>query len=143
VAGDIVLGYDGSAGSKAALASAIPVARAFDATLVVTFGYDVNLFGGEVSDYRHRVEAMGRALVAEAVAAAAELDPSAKVEGLLISQRAVDALLAAAEDREARMIVVGGNGTRPFVGAILGSVPHKLLHHSTIPVLVVPAPPGE
>jgi nucleotide-binding universal stress UspA family protein len=140
MAGDIILGYDGSDGSKAALATAISVARAFEATLVVTFGYDVNLFGGEVEDYRHRVEAIGQSAVAQAVAAAAELDPSVKVEPLLIAQRAVDALVAAAKDREARVIVVGGNGSRPLVGAILGSVPHKLLHQSTVPVLVVPTP---
>ena len=34
--------------------------------------------------------------------------------------------------------MVGGTGERPIVGAILGSVPHKLLHRSTVPVLVVP-----
>ena len=33
----------------------------------------------------------------------------------------------------------GGSGERPIVGAILGSVPHKLLHRSDVPVLVVPA----
>jgi nucleotide-binding universal stress UspA family protein len=140
MAGDVILGYDGSEGSKAALATALAVARAFDTTLVITFGYDVNLFGGEVTDYRHRVEAMGRTLLAEAATAAAELDPNVKVEPLLVPQRAVDSLLAAAKDREARVIVVGGNGSRPLMGAILGSVPHKLLHHSAIPVLVVPAP---
>jgi nucleotide-binding universal stress UspA family protein len=139
MAGDIILGYDGSEGSKAALATAVPVARAFEATLVVTFGYDVNLFGGEVEDYRHRVETVGRKALAEAVAAAAALDPDVKVEPLLVPMRAVDALVATAQDREARVIVVGGNGTPPLMGAILGSVPHKLLHHSTVPVLVVPA----
>lgn len=140
MAGDIILGYDGSNGSKAALTAAVLVARAFDATLVVTFGYDVNIFGGEVADYRHRVEAIGRKAVAEAVAAAAEADPSVKVEAQVIPLHAVDALIGEAKEREARVIVVGGSGVRPIVGAILGSVPHKLLHHSTIPVLVVPAP---
>ena len=42
--------------------------------------------------------------------------------------------------REALAIVVGGSGERPILGAILGSVPHKLLHRSTVPVLVVPTP---
>ena len=40
------------------------------------------------------------------------------------------------------MIVVGTHGEAPFAGAILGSVPHKLLHRSKRPVLVVPATDG-
>ena len=37
------------------------------------------------------------------------------------------------------MIVVGSHGERPIAGALLGSVPHKLLHLSETPVLVVRA----
>ena len=36
------------------------------------------------------------------------------------------------------MIAVGTQGEHPITGAFLGSVPHKLLHVSTLPVLVVP-----
>ena len=36
------------------------------------------------------------------------------------------------------MIVVGTHGEHPLAGAVLGSVPHKLLHLSDVPVLVVP-----
>jgi nucleotide-binding universal stress UspA family protein len=39
------------------------------------------------------------------------------------------------------MIVVGTHGEHPLTGAVLGSVPHKLLHLSRVPVLVVPAAP--
>jgi nucleotide-binding universal stress UspA family protein len=53
--------------------------------------------------------------------------------------RPVESLLEAATERQARVIVVGGSSERPIVGAILGSVPHKLLHRSEVPVLVVPA----
>ena len=40
--------------------------------------------------------------------------------------------------RDARAIVVGTFGEHPIKGAILGSVPHRLLHVSERPVLVVP-----
>ena len=43
----------------------------------------------------------------------------------------------AAERHGARFIVVGGYGESPIRGAILGSTPHKLLHLSDVPVVVV------
>ena len=139
MAGDIVLGYDGSDGSKAALAAAVGVAKAFDAHLVIVFGYEPNPMGGETADYKQLLENMGNNFVGEAVSAARALDPSVPVEPIVTALRPVESLLEAAKERDARVIVVGGTGEAPIVGAILGSVPNKLLHRSTVPVLVVPA----
>ncbi len=36
------------------------------------------------------------------------------------------------------MIVVGSHGAGALRGIVLGSTPYKLLHHSRVPVLVVP-----
>ena len=58
----------------------------------------------------------------------------------MVDARPVEALLALAAERDARMIVVGSYGDSPLKGAILGSVPHKLLHLADRPVLAVPAP---
>ena len=139
MAGHIILGYDGSAGSKAALAVAVSVARAFDAPLSIVFGYEPNPMGGETSDYKDKLEKIGDEMVGSAVAAAKKIDSSVHVESLVVPLRPVESLLEAATERSARVIVVGGSGERPIVGAILGSVPHKLLHRSDVPVLVVPA----
>jgi nucleotide-binding universal stress UspA family protein len=139
MAGDIILGYDGSAGSKAALAVAVSVARAFDAPLSIVFGYEPNPMGGETADYKAKLEKIGEEMVAGALAAAKKLDAGVHAEVLVVPMRPVESLLEAAVEREARVIVVGGSGERPIVGAILGSVPHKLLHRSDVPVLVVPA----
>ena len=139
MAGDIILGYDGSAGSKAALAVAVSVARAFDAPLSIVFGYEPNPMGGETADYKDKLEKIGDEMVGSAVAAAKKIDSSVQVEALVVPLRPVESLLEAATERSARVIVVGGSGERPIVGAILGSVPHKLLHRSDVPVLVVPA----
>lgn len=136
----IVLGYDGSDGSKAALATAVTVARAFAARLTIVFGYEPNPMGGESSDYRNQLEELGKGVVGEAVAAALALDDTIEVEELVVPLRPAESLLETALQREALAIVVGGSGERPILGAILGSVPHKLLHRSTVPVLVVPAP---
>ncbi|HEY7947682.1 MAG TPA: universal stress protein [Acidimicrobiales bacterium] len=139
MAGDIILGYDGSDGSKAALAVAVSVARAFDAPLSIVFGYEPNPMGGETADYKDKLEKIGDDMVGAAVAAAKKLDGGVRVEALVVPLRPVESLLEAAVERTARVIVVGGSGERPLVGAILGSVPHKLLHRSHVPVLVVPA----
>ena len=140
MAGDIVLGYDGSDGSRAALRVALTVAKAFDAPLTVVFGYEPNPMGGETADYKNQLERIGSDLLAAAVKEAKSLDPSVAVQSIVAPLRPVESLLEASLERAARVIVVGGNGERPIVGAILGSVPHKLLHRSTVPVLVVPTP---
>ena len=49
-----------------------------------------------------------------------------------------DALLAAAHDRHADLLVVGGRGAGGFARLHLGSVAHHLTHHTTIPLAIVP-----
>lgn len=58
-------------------------------------------------------------------------------EAVVKGERAAESLVSVAEERDARMIVVGSYGERPLAGAILGSVPHRLVHLSERPVLVV------
>ena len=140
MAGDIVLGYDGSEGSKAALRVAVTVAKAFNAPLTVVFGYEPNPMGGETADYKKKLQKIGDDMLTTAAKEAKALDPSVAVEPIVAPLRPAESLLEAAAERDARVIVVGGSGERPIVGAILGSVPHKLLHRSTVPVLVVPTP---
>lgn len=142
--GSVVLGYDGSEGSHAALRAAVRVAGAFDAKLVVVYGYEPpNPVGGESADYRNEIHKLGDDATSEAVAEIASLDAAREVERLVVAMRPVDALLEAASEREAIVIVVGGSSGGPIVGTILGSVPYKLLHRSDVPVLVVPAPEAE
>jgi len=138
MAGNVILGYDGSEGSRAALVAAVGVARAYDAPLSIVFGYEPNPMGGETADYKDTLEKIGTERVADAVTRARALDAGVEVEPLVVPLRPVESLLEAARERSARVIVVGGSGERPLVGAILGSVPHKLLHRSSVPVLVVP-----
>ena len=138
MAGNVILGYDGSDGSKAALVVAMGVARAFAAPLSIVFGYEPNPMGGETADYKDKLERIGTERVGDAVARARELDAGVEVEPLVVPMRPVESLLEAATERSARVIVVGGSGERPILGAILGSVPHKLLHRASVPVLVVP-----
>lgn len=133
----IVVGYDGSDGSKAALSSALDLGKRLGQGLTVVFGFDANPVGGEALDYWKAVRQHGESVLAtaleEAEAAGVEVEP-------LIAEKAPsDALAEIADERDASMIVVGSNGERPIAAAILGSTPHRLLHLSELPVLVVRA----
>jgi nucleotide-binding universal stress UspA family protein len=62
-----------------------------------------------------------------------------EVEVMVVPDRPSVALSETAEERDARFIVVGSYGESPIKGAIVGSVPHKLLQISETPVVVVRA----
>jgi nucleotide-binding universal stress UspA family protein len=136
--GGFVVGYDGSDCAKVALARAIEIAKELDEELVVTFGYEPGGYGEEHSEHRRAIEEVGARLTSEALS----LINGAGVRGevSLKPERPVEALLSEADSRDARAIIVGTYGESPIKGAILGSTPHKLLHLSARPVLVVPDP---
>jgi nucleotide-binding universal stress UspA family protein len=133
----LVLGYDDSGGSQAALETAIDLALKLGEPLVVVYAYDppARMSGEEFSEHRRALEETGEQLTKRAVTQAREAGVDA--QGVLVPARPVDALLGVAESRDARLIVVGSYGEPPLRSAILGSTPHKLLHLSSRPVLVV------
>jgi nucleotide-binding universal stress UspA family protein len=139
MASTIVLGYDGSGCAQCALEAAVESARAYGDRIVVAFGAGAHA-SGEGADRRELVRRMGDDWAQEALAAirAGGIDD---VEAAVVDARPAEALLQVARERDARMIVVGTHGEHPLTGAVLGSVPHKLLHLSRVPVLVVPAAP--
>ena len=140
MAGDIVLGYDGSAGARAALPEAVALARAFGVPLAIVFAFGQNPVGGVTGDVRRAVEETGQGMLEEARAAAIAIDPTVDVQPELVDGRPVDALVEVARQRDARILVVGGNGHGSFVGSLLGAWTYKVLHQSTVPVLVVQPP---
>jgi nucleotide-binding universal stress UspA family protein len=52
------------------------------------------------------------------------------------------AILQAAEDHDASLVVMGAQGRDAKGGPLLGGVSNRVLHHSPRPVLIVPSPPG-
>ncbi|MFD5425879.1 universal stress protein [Streptomyces sp. NPDC127084] len=134
----IVLGYDESPGAVRALSVAIEISAAFGEPLVLVYGAAAPGAMGE--EYRAHTEALrqtGRIALTHAVDAARTADVTTIVE--MLDESPAQALLDAAERHQARVIVVGSYGESPLRGALLGAVPHKLLHLSKIPVLCVPA----
>jgi nucleotide-binding universal stress UspA family protein len=134
----IVVGYDGRAGSRAALDEAVRLAGELEASaLVVVFSHEIKRLGGEVADLEAAIEEQGRAVLQEAVdhASAAGL----AVETEMLAEPPADGLVSVADARDAQMIVVGSTGEGPLRGILVGSTAYKLLHLSTRPVLVVRA----
>ncbi|MBA2742677.1 MAG: universal stress protein [Actinobacteria bacterium] len=136
----IVVGVDGSGCSDCAVERAIELATGLGDTLLIAYEIEPphRNVGDERREARNALEEIGRPLVDAAVARATEAGVAA--EPVLVPQRPAEALLSLASERDARMIVVGSASERPLTGIILGSVPHKLVHRSSVPVLVVPMP---
>jgi nucleotide-binding universal stress UspA family protein len=132
----LVVGYDGSECATAALDKAIELAKGLGDTVVIAFGYDPGGPGEEYKAARDAVRGVGERVTGEALERARADGVEVEVE--LVDERPTDALLKLADQRDARAIVVGTFGEHPIKGAILGSVPHRLLHVSERPVLVVP-----
>jgi len=134
----LVVGYDGSDCAAEALHQALGLAKGLGDSVVVAFGYGPGGPGEEYLTTRDAVRAVGEQVTAEAVERARAEGVEVAVE--LVEERPTEALLSVAERLNARMIIVGTFGEHPIRGALVGSVPHKLLHLSERPVLVVPAP---
>jgi nucleotide-binding universal stress UspA family protein len=136
--GEIVVGYDGSGCGNAALDEALSLAAELGDHVTVVFGYaPPGIWGGEIADHEQAIEELGETMTAEARRRAEARGTEIDVE--LVPKRAVEALIEAADERDARMIVVGSGGEGALKGFILGTTPHKLLHLAERPVLVVHA----
>ncbi len=140
MAGEILLGYDGQEGSVAALRTAVNIAVAFGRQLVIVFGYQPAQIGGDVGETGRAIRALGEKLTAEALTAAKEIDPKVAAVVELVDDRPAEALLRAGDEHDALALVVGATGHGPMRGALLGSVTYQVVHRSTRPVVVVPAP---
>ncbi len=134
----IVVGYDASPGSRAALDRALEIAAAFGDRLIIGFG--VTPPGTPTEESRaHRQAIRDRAETLTAEALERAVGAGVDVETALVEEKASAALIGLADENDARMIVVGSWEERPLKGAILGSTPNKLLYLAERPVLVVPA----
>ncbi len=140
MSGQIVLGYDGSPGSKAALAEAVGLAKALGTSVTLAFGFEPPAFyAGEPTGQRDAIEAIGTKTLQDGLDAAKQIDSSVEVNAETVAGRPAPALIAMAERDKARMIVVGHHGGSTVRGAIMGSVTFKVLHDAPCPVLVVSA----
>jgi len=133
----IVLGFDESPGAVHALRVTLDLARRLDEDLVVVFGAaPPGRLGEEAGEHFAALRALGTEATSHALEAARAAGVRARVA--VVQARPAEALLQVAEENDASLVVVGSYGESPLRSALLGSTPHKLLHLSARPVLVVP-----
>jgi nucleotide-binding universal stress UspA family protein len=136
--GSIVVGIDGGACANQALDTAVELARQFGDRVVIVFGSGPpGTPTEEVRQQRKAIEEIGERVTSDA--ATRVRDGGVDVEVEITPERPVAALTRVAEELGSRFIVVGSYGESPIKGAIVGSVPHKLLQISETPVVVVRA----
>ena len=138
MSGELVVGFDDSAGATAALAQAISIAQGLGTGLVLVFCTEPpSANAGGAGDQRDVIASIGEEVLVRGTEIAAAAGIHARAE--LVAARPVDGLIAVADQVDAPMIVVGHHGEGPLRGALLGATANLLLHQAERPVLVVPA----
>ncbi|MEV6160210.1 universal stress protein [Nonomuraea sp. NPDC052129] len=136
--GRVVVGYDGSEHSRAAMEYALAQARAQGAELHVAYGWRTPMFSpyAAVSGSLLEVAFQQQVRMArERVASWREGNPDVKITDTEVCEHPVAALIQASQTAD--LVVVGSRGLDAFASALLGSVSHGVLHHVTCPVAVV------
>ena len=135
----IVVGVDGSASSKAALAWAAGQARLTGATVEAiiawqypaTYGYTMPAAPEINYDY----EQIAAGVIAGTVAEICGPGEPVKITSRVVEGNAAQVLLDASAGAE--LLVVGSRGHGGFFEALLGSVGQHCVHHATCPVVIV------
>jgi len=140
----IVVGVDGSPGSKTALLWAMTQARQTGATIeAVTVWQDPATYGtayGWLSatfDGDTRATTIAKVLAETVAEVSDQVGAGVTVVERVVQGHPVEALLEAAAG--ARLLVVGSRGHGAFAAIMLGSVSQHCVQHAPCPVVVVPA----
>ncbi len=141
-AAPVAVGIDGSPTAREALRLACTEATLLRASLVVVHAWrdlSLNSFGQWYPpvNVHDDLERDAESLTAEAVSEITVAFPDLEVHVRVRENHPVEALLDAS--RESQLLVVGAHGRGAFAGMSLGSVTTAAIHHSSCPVMTVPA----
>ncbi len=132
----IVVGVDGSAPSKAALAWAIGQARLTGAEVEAVIAWDYPAaYGYRVPVAQPDWEDLATRALADAVADVPGSGDQVQIERKVVEGNAAAALTDASAGAE--LLVVGSRGHGGFVEAMLGSVGQHCVQHARCPVVVI------
>jgi nucleotide-binding universal stress UspA family protein len=136
----IVVGVDGSAGAREALAYALREAQLRDAEVRVVAAWEVpgaayaGTYGLGDPELANELEQGARGNVARAL-------EDADVDGIAIRtvvREGSPARILREEAGDADLLVVGSRGLGGFRGLLLGSVSQQCAHHAPCPLVIVP-----
>jgi nucleotide-binding universal stress UspA family protein len=148
MAQSIVVGYDGSACSRDALAAAVDLAAgATDGEVIVVYCHEIPAglsceldpacaAAKELRDFERHIEQDIEPMLEEAAGYAREAGVRAETE--VAWDDLVAALPRVAMKRGARVIVVGSHSEGAVSGMLRRSPCYRLVHSSPLPVLIVP-----
>jgi len=133
----IVLGLDGSDGSKRATPLATELARRDGAKLVIAHAEELTTGkgGGPLQADEDELKAEIRAQAEELTRQG--IPTEVKMESIMVGGPA-HVIDQVAREAGADLIVVGTRGRSPVGGLLLGAVTQRLLHIAGCPVLAVP-----
>jgi nucleotide-binding universal stress UspA family protein len=135
----IVVGVDGSAPSKAALAWAARQARLTGATVEAVIAWQYPATYGctmpTAPEINYNYEEIAAKVIADTIAEVRGQDDQVKIISRVVEGNAAQALLDVSAGAE--LLVVGSRGHGGFFEALLGSVGQHCVHHATCPVVVI------
>jgi nucleotide-binding universal stress UspA family protein len=149
MSGPVLFCYDGSEGSRAAMAAAAELVAHPAPAVVLTIWQPAAVllaraggFGGGYLSDEAKVDGEQAQLAGEAAEEGMErarshgYDASSRVEEA--TEGAGRRIVEIADELDARLIVCGRRGLGAVVSALLGSVSHVVLAHAGRPVLIAP-----
>jgi nucleotide-binding universal stress UspA family protein len=135
---NILVAYDGSEHSRKALDSAVKIAQCFHGKLLILYAFDrvpIVLGDDETARFIERALNKGREMLAEATLQLRNTGLEFSTD--TVEGPAAEAILRIALLEDCDLIVMGSRGLGMVQGLLLGSVSYRVLHHATIPVLIV------
>jgi len=132
----IVLAVDGSPPAKRAIPVAADIASKYGSEVIAVYVQEQQLGRGGPIGYDTTEEATR--VADDAARSLKDMGVSARAEArAAIAGKAAQEIMDVAATEDAGLIVMGSRGMSDWEGLLVGSVAHKVVHLSSVPVLVV------
>jgi nucleotide-binding universal stress UspA family protein len=132
----IVLAVDGSEPAKRAIPVAADIASKYGSEVIAVHVQEQQLGRGGPIGYDTTEEAIR--VADDAARSMKDVGVSARAEArAAIAGKAAQEIMDVAASEDAGLIVMGSRGMSDWQGLLVGSVAHKVVHLSSVPVLIV------